>query len=245
MNLLEHITIEHLHHAYLLEGERGVIIEELTLLLSDAGITQKGNADFHLYEHDAFLIEHAHSLRREQSMHGAEGARKIFIVAFNTMMSEAQNALLKTLEEPTTGTHFFFITRTGEILFPTVRSRMQVIRSKETGDRKQEAGNAGEKFLNASLAERMNMIEHLTKAKTEEKPKAKEDARIFLESLERALYSDIPNSLSNDNKFGISQKHAAALEDVITAKRYLSDRSPSLKLLLEHLALTVPKASEK
>jgi erythromycin esterase-like protein len=218
-----------------LEGERSVILAELTLFLSDAGVAQRGNADFHLYEHDAFLIEHAHSLRAEQSMHGAEGARKIFVVAFNTMMSEAQNALLKTLEEPTAGTHFFFITRTGEILFPTVRSRMQVIRGKETGDRRQEEGNAGEKFLHAPLPERMKMIEHFTKAKTEEKPKAKEDARIFLESLERALYQETPKVT-----FGIAE----ALQNVITAKRYLSDRSPSLKLLLEHLALTVPVGSK-
>jgi hypothetical protein len=235
MNLAEQITIEHLHHAYLLEGERGAILAELTLLLTEAGIVQKGNADFHLYEHDAFLIEHAHSLRAEQSMHGAAGARKIFIVAFNTMMSEAQNALLKTLEEPTAGTHFFFVTRTGEILFPTVRSRMQVIRSKEAGDRNQETGNAGEKFLKASLPERMKMIESLTKAKTEEKPKAKEDARIFLESLEHALYKATPK---------VTFPVAEALQNVLTAKRYLSDRSPSLKLLLEHLALTVPVGSK-
>lgn len=239
MNLSEHINLEHLHHAYLLEGERGAVISELTLLLSDGGIDQKGNGDFHLYEHDAFLIEHAHSLRREQSMHGAEGARKIFIIAFNTMMSEAQNALLKTLEEPTAGTHFFFVTRTGEILFPTVRSRMQVIRSreagsKEAGDRRQEAGNRGEEFLRATLPERMKMIEHFTKAKTEEKPKAKEEARIFLESLERALY-ETPKVT-----FGAAE----ALQNVITAKRYLSDRSPSLKLLLEHLALTIPPIRE-
>jgi hypothetical protein len=216
----------------------------LRALLSDAGISQTGNVDFHSYEYDTFLIEHAHSLRVEQSMHGAAGAKKIFLVAFNTMMSEAQNALLKTLEEPTQGTHFFFITRTREILFPTVRSRMQVIRIQETGDRRQETGNAGEKFLSATLPERMKMIEHFTKAKTEEKPKAKEDARIFLESLERALYGNIPNSLSIDNEFGISQKNAVALENVVTAKRYLSDRPPSLKLLLEHLALTVPKIRE-
>jgi hypothetical protein len=219
-----------------LEGERPVLIKELMLLLADAGIIQKGNADFHLYEHDTFLIEHAHGLRAEQSMHAAAGSPKIFIVAFNTMMSEAQNALLKTLEEPTAGTHFFFVTRTGEILFPTVRSRMQVIQGKETGDRRQEEGNAGEKFLHAPLPDRMKMIEHFTKAKTEEKPKVKEDARVFLESLERALYSVTPKAT-----FGVAE----ALQNVITAKRYLSDRSPSLKLLLEHLALTIPKASEK
>jgi hypothetical protein len=112
---------------------------------------------------------------------------------------------------------------------------MQVIRSKEAGDRNQETGNAGEKFLKASLPERMKMIESLTKAKTEEKPKAKEDARIFLESLEHALYKATPK---------VTFPVAEALQNVLTAKRYLSDRSPSLKLLLEHLALTVPVGSK-
>jgi DNA polymerase III delta prime subunit len=244
MNLAEQINREHLHHAYLLEGERSIILTELRALLSDAGISQTGNVDFHSYEYDTFLIEHAHSLRVEQSMHGAAGAKKIFLVAFNTMMSEAQNALLKTLEEPTQGTHFFFITRTREILFPTVRSRMQVIRIQETGDRRQETGNAGEKFLSATLPERMKMIEHFTKAKTEEKPKAKEDARIFLESLERVLYEKNLRGDTFQSQGVTSKIFSQALQDVLTAKRYLSDRSPSLKLLLEHLALTVPKIRE-
>lgn len=230
MHLRDHITGDYLHHAYLIEGERQGVLLQLISLLQDFGVTTHANADYHLYEHDAFLIEHAHQLRREQTMHGASGARKIFVVAFNTMMSEAQNALLKTLEEPTAGTHFFFVTRTGEILLPTVRSRMQII--KGLGSRVEGLENAGEKFLNAALPERMKMIEHFTKAKTEEKPKAKEDARIFLESLERALYKTTP---------GAALPVAESLQNVITAKRYLSDRSPSLKLLLEHLALTVPQ----
>jgi DNA polymerase III delta prime subunit len=235
MNLREHITMERLHHAYLIEGERVVILAQLMEFLETSGMQVRANPDLHIYEHDAFLLEHAHQLRREQSMHATVGGRKIFVVMFNTMMSEAQNALLKSLEEPTAGTHFFFITRTGEILFSTVRSRMQVIRNQREISREVEKENLGEVFLGATIAERLKMIERFVKAKTDEKSKAKEEARVFLESLERALYVH----LSTGGAI------AEALADVVTAKRYLSDRAPSLKLLFEHLALTVPTVSQK
>ncbi len=230
MELSAYINTERLHHAYLIEGERQVVVDQLLALLASLGVIAAGNPDFHLYEHDAFLIEHAHTLRREQSMHAVSGSRKIFIVAFNTMLSEAQNALLKTLEEPTEGTHFFFVTRTEEILFPTVRSRMQIIKKQSSVASPQSSEkNSAEEFLKATIPERLKMIEQFTKVKADEKGEAKEAARVFLESLEHALYVDLSN-----------QKDTAPLENVLTAKRYLSDRSPSVKLLLEHLALTTP-----
>ena len=219
------------HHAYLIVGERGQVIPELKTMLEVDGFAIQANADFHLYELDVFLIEHAHQLRREQAMHASQGSRKIFVVAFNTIISEAQNALLKTLEEPTEGTKFFFITRNSEVLLPTVRSRMQVIHMQE------EETNLGSKdlgvlFLAASIPERLKQIERYTKAKTDDKPRAKEEARVFLIALERATYAK-----------GEEARYRKALEDILTAKRFLSDRSPSVKLLLEHLALTVPVCS--
>lgn len=226
--LKDQLNINAPHHAYLIVGERVSIISELKTMIEDDGFATKANADFHLYEHDAFLIEHAHELRHEQSMHASLGSRKIFVVAFNTIMSEAQNALLKTLEEPTGGTKFFFITRNGEMLLPTVRSRMQIIRM-EVNDEDQGQKDQGIVFLAASIPERLKMIERYTKVKADDKPKAKEEARVFLISLERALYA----------KEDIAH-YSKALEDILTAKQYLSDRSPSVKLLLEHLSLTVP-----
>ena len=197
-------------------------------MLEADGFVIKANADFHLYEHDAFLIEHAHELRREQGMHASQGSRKIFVVAFNTIMIEAQNALLKTLEEPTEGTKFFFITRNGEMLLPTVRSRMQVIRMEEA-ETMLGAKDPGVLFLVATVPERLKFIERYTKVKADDKPRAKEESRVFLIALERAVYAK-----------GNTMLYAKALEDILTAKRFLSDRSPSVKLLLEHLALTVP-----
>ncbi len=228
MALKDQLNIDTLHHAYLIEGERVNIFSELTELFDTMGIARSANPDLHWYEYDAFLIDHAHELRRMQSLH-ALGTHKLFIVAFHTIMSEAQNALLKTLEEPTEGTHFFFVTRHKEILFPTLRSRMQIIGRVDTLGGKEQNGGVGDAFLRASIPDRLAMIETFTKAKADGKAEAKERARVFLESFEHALLVRIK-----------SEGVAATLEDVIAAKRYLSDRAPSLKLLLEHLALTTP-----
>lgn len=232
MRLSEEIIFTDLHHAYVIEAPREEGVAMLRALMEEFGIQTKGNPDFHEYLLDVFLLEHAHVLRREQSLRGSEGAKKIFLVAFNTILSEAQNALLKTLEEPTEGAHFFFVTRTSRVLLPTLLSRMQVVRGRPqiTGQKSKEK-NEGEEFLYATTFERMNMIEAWVKAKAEKKPKAKEEVRIFLGSLEHALY-DVLQKGGNVTR---------ALEHVLSAERILSERSPSLKLLLEHLALTVPK----
>lgn len=246
MQLSEKIQRDHLHHAYVVESSLEEGTAALRELIEAFGIATRGNPDFHEYILDVFLLEHAHMLRQEQSFHGADGAKKIFIVAFNTIGHEAQNALLKTFEEPTEGAHFFFVTRTSSIFLPTLLSRVQVIRNqsvvsslpRSSASLTTRGQQSGEKFLTATISGRMKMIEPMVKAKSEEKSKAREETRLFLEFLERALYknSDPRTALCNS-------KHVSALGHVLFAERALLERSPSLKLLLEHLALTVPKIS--
>lgn len=215
-----------MHHAYLVEGERAVLLPEILDYLVAEKLTEKNSPDLHVLEFDSFGIDDAHALRSEQQMRGSEGNKKFFIVAFNTMTSEAQNALLKTLEEPTEDTHFILLTRNKEILIATVRSRVQLIHEKG----KLKGSKVGEEFISADIPERLLRIEKFTKVKADEKSEAKDLARDFLTHLETALHA----RLLTDTHY------TTALSDVITAKRYLSDRAPSLKILLEHLALTIP-----
>src|SRR5687767_12699733 len=55
-----------------------------------------------------------------------EGRRRVVIVDdADAMLPEAQNALLKTLEEPPTASTFILVTSRPDMLLPTVRSRCQ------------------------------------------------------------------------------------------------------------------------
>ena len=235
MKLTEAIAKNHLYHAYVIEAPREEGVAALRELIRGFGIATNGNPDFHEYSFDAFLLDDANSLRREQSFFGTDGAKKIFVVSFNAIGHEAQNALLKTIEEPTEGTHFFFVVRTREVFLPTVLSRVQVVTMDDAHNGISQE-KLGERFCRASVAERMDMVDPWTKAKPEEKPKAKEEARVFLESLERALYARLKRGDSSMPR---------SLEHVQTGKHLLSGHSPSLKLILEHLALTVPTLGGK
>ena len=58
-----------------------------------------------------------------------EGRRRVVIVDdADAMLGEAQNALLKTLEEPPAGTMFVLVTSRLDLLLPTIRSRCQQLR---------------------------------------------------------------------------------------------------------------------
>lgn len=66
--------------------------------------------------------------------HSVEGRGKVFVVEeAETMNAAAQNALLKTLEEPAGRTAIILLTDQAESLLPTIRSRCQTYRFGELG----------------------------------------------------------------------------------------------------------------
>ncbi len=59
-----------------------------------------------------------------------EGRRRVVVIdAAETLQPEAQNALLKTLEEPPDGTVFLLVTSMPDVLLATVRSRCPLLRA--------------------------------------------------------------------------------------------------------------------
>jgi hypothetical protein len=72
---------------------------------------------------EEFLLEPA---AKSRTMQGSSLAGKVFIVDEAELLGlVAQNALLKTLEEPTPGTVIILVTSAEERLLPTIRSRSQ------------------------------------------------------------------------------------------------------------------------
>ncbi|TAL49114.1 hypothetical protein EPN83_02420 [Patescibacteria group bacterium] len=186
----------------------------------EIGITVRGNPDLWVSEHETFGIDDGRILKEIQYLKPAAGERKFFVISFDFITSEAQNALLKVFEEPVGKTHFFLIIPTEEILLPTLRSRLSVIDMREA----REFEDLG-KFLTSSPAERLSYIQRII----EEKDKTR--AIAFLGSLERYLHKDANTKLLVE--------YAGVFEEIIRARSYLRDRSPSVKMLLDHIALIV------
>lgn len=73
-------------------------------------------------------VDHLREVLRALAFHAMEGRRVVLLENAQRMTMQAQNALLKSLEEPDSETHFI-LTASGDAgLLPTVRSRCRIMR---------------------------------------------------------------------------------------------------------------------
>jgi len=213
------------HHAYILVGERESLIHRaLTRIEKEWGLKVRGNPDLMVLRFDTMSIDDARLLKESAGRAALGGGRKVCIVAANGIAKDAQNALLKTVEEPTEGTHFIFILPSAETLLPTLQSRLETL-SADTLAHSDESRALAEEFLRATLPLRLKAAHALLK-EVEKADAGKGKLLEFLDALE----------VSAHGKGG-----GAALRELLEVKKYGRDRSPSWKLMLEHLALVLPQ----
>ena len=73
---------------------------------------------------DDFLLENAKEVIAEAYI--AEKDEKILVIEAKSFRAEAQNALLKIIEEPPRNIKFIIVTQSKNLLLPTIRSRMLI-----------------------------------------------------------------------------------------------------------------------
>jgi len=217
------------HHAYLLIGGDQVRDELVAILNTEHAIQIQGNTDFFSKNYENFTIEDSRELKLAHEMRPVTNeGKKIFIITASSITIEAQNALLKLLEEPASYAHFFLIVPSAHLLLPTVKSRLSSIEtfSSEDASIREEA----KKFVRAMPAKRLEIVKKLLDEITKEK-KTKQDAIDFLYGIQAELHA-------NSDKDGIVNKLDALLATELSGK-YINDRSPSLKMLLEYVAVLI------
>ena len=212
------------HHAYLLVGEKDEVKKGiLDFIEKDLGFSIRANPDFWISEHQTFSIDDARSLSDFHLRRPIAGARKVFVIVAESLTIEAQNALLKLFEEPSAGNHFFLIASEDKTILPTLRSRMSFVNCKGSS----LVTNFGKQFIESSLAERLKLVATIAENKD------KEEAKRLVRSLIETLHTEY-----RDEKSIV--RMTPVLKDLISADDYLSDRSPSVKMLLEHIAHVLP-----
>jgi DNA polymerase III, delta subunit len=229
------------HHAYIYEGPQDELESLVAAARKDFNFEGDNNPDLHVLPFEKFLLEDAHELTRSAQMKPVSG-RALFILGIASINTHAQQALLKLFEEPQPGVTFVLLTPPG-ILLPTLRSRLMVYPgSKQLALQKvlgspvsgrtlrgpdhfaQQAAD----FLSSPYKTRSTQIAVLLK----DEENTKERVRSFLTAVETELYAHFSKSHTKEIR--------EALEDISKVRSYLSDQSPSLKMLLEHLAATLP-----
>jgi DNA polymerase III delta prime subunit len=212
---------DNLHHAYFITGARELAREAVLAFVKDTlDIRTTANPDFSYEEYETLGVDDARAIKDRQEKRGFSEGKRVFVIAFNFITGEAQNALLKMFEEPSENALFFVIAPSAAILLPTLKSRLIVIAG-EKGDIKNDAKS----FLKASVDERLKYAEKFKDAENETK-----------KSELLSLVSDIEKELTQD-----VAKNKAVFQEIYTVKRFLLARSPSVKMIAEYLALRLPR----
>lgn len=197
-----------LHHANLLIGSKDWAFSQLPPEHSHEG------QDMRILEYDSMTIAHTRSLIDEAHLKSVEGDEHIFVIITNTVLREAQNALLKLFEDPNPGTVFYLVLPREEVLLPTLRSRLHLLDQEVYKTKSDSLKN----FIDASYADRLAIIEKKLKA---------EDAE---------WVSDIVSGLE---KHASQSRDAELIKDTLMLSQYIHTKGASKKMLLEHIALTL------
>jgi len=214
-------TTGELHHAYCLVGHRETIFSKITNFIEKhLKIPARGNPDVWSEHFDLLGIEASRFLIEAQNKMPL-GKKKIFIISICGITHEAQNALLKMLEEPKSDTHFFLIVSTPDVFIPTVKSRMIFV----TDDFVPESSVIVKKFLKSSPKDRIESLDFVIENKD----------RKFLSDFLDSLVVEIHN-LAGKNL----DKMNNVLEEILKCRSYIQNRAPGFKMIIEHLALIIP-----
>ncbi len=213
-----------MHHAYLYTGPLSILHSLAKDAEAQFQFSTDHNPDVQVREFEKFGIDEARELKSAASMRSLSG-RALYIVGVSQITTEAQQALLKLFEEPQQGAIFVLLAPHGTII-PTLRSRMLAYPGEVEGDNKKISVKT---FLASPYKARSAEVTKLLK----DEDGLRERVRDFLQALEHALYQALGKA---KDKKALSE----GLEDIAKVRSYANDRSPSLKMLLEHLAMSLP-----
>jgi hypothetical protein len=214
------------HHAYLLEDSTSHFDAYVEGIRAAEGFAP-GSPDFFAQKYEKFGIDESRELIYRASFKKM-GARALLVIGISTITIEAQQALLKLFEEPQEGVVFIVITPPG-LFIPTLKSRFLSYQHISTGvsDHSTIYGTMVREFLAASYKERSALVAEML----DDEEDVRERVRDFLNALEAALAPTLSES----------KEIRQSLQDIAQFRSYVNDRAPSLKMILEHFATTLPQ----
>lgn len=131
-NLKKRIDINEVSHANIIVGENGIGKSKLAIKLAKdiLGRDQDKNyIDIIKYrtKKSSFGVDEIREVVEEINKKPFEGDKKVIIIYDgNKMTTQAQNAFLKTIEEPPSGVYIILLCESLELILDTIKSRCQI-----------------------------------------------------------------------------------------------------------------------
>ena len=208
---------EPLPHGFLLAGNKDRAKQDIATYLRIDGQTRR-SGNVHYYDQSLLKIDRVREINTLVQKTSLGSGRSYFTIIFDHITDESQNALLKTLEEPPVGTCMFLVTEHADVLFDTVRSRLQRIEYEAP-----ESAYDIEAYFSANYAERLAITEQFLADSKKKRLADRAGAGRFFKALAR-YYADHDRYEEYRN-----------IEPFI---EFIEDSSSSLKYITEYIAIT-------
>ncbi len=197
-----------MHHANALIGSRPWAYAYAALDVTGE------NPDVSLREFDRMAIADVRALVHDAMLRPVRENKRTFIIATNSILGDAQNALLKLFEEPNAHTCFYLVIPREDMLLPTLRSRLSILATER----------ASEEHIAFSVFQKLGYSDRL--ALVTKKLSAEDDTWFAEVAAGFAQYAHI-------------SRNATLMQDALMLGTYLPLPGSSKKILFEHIALTL------
>ncbi len=205
-----------LSHAYLFGNESK---DELLNFLSKSAEKE----EVVIIETVQLGVSESRALFEAAQTRSLKGQKYIFVSA-DEITIEAQHSLLKLLEEPPEGVHFFILTGRPHSLLSTLRSRCVLVSQKAA--EKQTTS----KFLTLSLKDKFTHITSLVDSHKDD------EEGITLKQEAEKLFDEVLFALHKEKG---SKTHLQKANEILNLKSHLFSRGASVKQLLETMAIII------
>jgi hypothetical protein len=231
-------------HSYFITGEREEGIANATEFIErELGLAAVGNPDVMVFRHGLFSVDDARALRARADLSPTTGDHKVLIVSTSRLFHEAQNALLKLFEEPPAGTTLILIIPAEGMLLPTLRSRLQVLPSISRSHLEMlHISDEARTFINARKPEREKITTKILDRAKSDKDDEKQAARLAAIHLAEGLTKSAYQHWQSEKSESKQKELQNFLDDLNAFLPILHERSAPLKLIFEHIQLTIPES---
>ncbi len=196
-----------MHHANLLVGSKEWALAQIPQE------ERLSSPDISVRSYERMAVGDARTLIRDAYLRPVLRPYRTFIVDAVSILPDAQNALLKLLEEPEASARFFFIVPREQMLLPTLRSRFDLYATEHAGI----DTAAFDAFLGLSYAERLSCI---------------------VEKLDAEDMNWVRAVVHGAALVAQSSRDSVLIRDVLNTEAFLVSPGASKKMLLEHIALS-------
>lgn len=244
LKILEQLFPGDLYHSYVVEGDPSLLANELLWFLESRGEIEKQSQDVICQMYESFTMEDSRVIKDWHNKLGITSGKRICILAAKFINKEAEQALLKIIEEPAIDTHFFMVVPDSSVLLPTIISRVQIVKipahstlgvvsGNEEKIKSVEITKEASSFIKMTPVDRINKIVQIIKEKKEdENSNLRFYVLNFINELEKDFYQKFKGNKNDKNIIFI-------LGELEMSRKYISAPGASVKMILEHLALVI------